>query len=50
MLSTVDIDVVIIFFSYEPCRQDIAHHLLERLEDKEPAIQEQVSNLLPMIG
>lgn len=29
--------------------QDIAHHLLERLEDKEPAIQEQVSNLLPMI-
>ncbi|GMN54780.1 hypothetical protein TIFTF001_023898 [Ficus carica] len=29
--------------------QDIAQHLLKHLEDEEPAICEQVSNLLPMI-
>ncbi|XP_015899000.3 uncharacterized protein LOC107432388 [Ziziphus jujuba] len=29
--------------------QDIAHHLLERLEDEESAIREQASNLLPIV-
>lgn len=37
-------------FPYDNCRQDIANHLLERLEDEEIAIRKQTSTLLPMIG